>query len=265
MPKLSLLEIQIILQTDHNVALLLLFCFLGTGSDVQIPKRQKASHHSPSNLKQMSTKPEENQSFSVCKENASPEPFNRITPALNGLSNSSSNKESDSLNVTPTSHNADGSLTNGHQQDLFIANTPQKHREKKKHCDMTDAVSPPSDKHKHKHKKHKYSEDARFEGHRISHLVKKRRYKREDSEDQKEKKDEQKNDDYVLAKLFKRSGIHSVMKHDTIMEASNPDYVLVEAEANRVAKDALKALKSSRQQCRLPIRGSVPATPAPAR
>uniref|UniRef100_A0A1A8FRK4 Excision repair cross-complementing rodent repair deficiency, complementation group 6 n=1 Tax=Nothobranchius korthausae TaxID=1143690 RepID=A0A1A8FRK4_9TELE len=48
------------------------------------------------------------------------------------------------------------------------------------------------------------------------------------------------------------SGIHSVMQHDTIMESSNPDYVLVEAEANRVAKDALKALKVSRQQCRLP-------------
>lgn len=41
------------------------------------------------------------------------------------------------------------------------------------------------------------------------------------------------------------------MQHDTIMESSNPDYVLVEAEANRVAKDALKALKVSRQQCRL--------------
>lgn len=43
------------------------------------------------------------------------------------------------------------------------------------------------------------------------------------------------------------------MQHDSIMESSNPDYVLVEAEANRVAKDALKALKSSRQQCRLPF------------
>jgi len=40
------------------------------------------------------------------------------------------------------------------------------------------------------------------------------------------------------------------MQHDTIMESSNPDYVLVEAEANRVARDALKALKVSRQQCR---------------
>ncbi|KAK5853965.1 hypothetical protein PBY51_015073 [Eleginops maclovinus] len=72
----------------------------------------------------------------------------------------------------------------------------------------------------------------------------------------------QKSDDYVLAKLFKKSGIHSVMQHDTIMESSNPDYVLVEAEANRVAKDALRALKVSRQQCRLSYNRP---TPAPAR
>lgn len=52
------------------------------------------------------------------------------------------------------------------------------------------------------------------------------------------------------------------MQHDTIMEASNPDYVLVEAEANRVAKDALKALKVSRQRCRLPYNS---APPPPAR
>ncbi|XP_060781917.1 DNA excision repair protein ERCC-6 [Neoarius graeffei] len=224
--------------------------FAGTGSDVQIPKRYKPPHQSPS-------EPEKTHSSSLCKENASPEPLNRKTPTLNGLS------ESDSLNITSTSHSADDSLTNGHQQDLFIANTPQKHREKKKHCDVTDAVSRPS--HKHESKKRKHSKDARFEGHRISHLVKRRRYKREDGEDQKDTKIEQKNDDYVLAKLFKKSGIHSVMKHDTIMEASNPDYVLVEAEANRVAKDALKALKVSRQHCRLPFRGSAPATPPPVR
>ncbi|XP_013912099.1 PREDICTED: DNA excision repair protein ERCC-6 [Thamnophis sirtalis] len=44
--------------------------------------------------------------------------------------------------------------------------------------------------------------------------------------------------------------IHSIMKHDAIMEASSPDYVLVEAEANRVAQDALRALKVSRQRYR---------------
>ncbi|XP_060728467.1 DNA excision repair protein ERCC-6 isoform X1 [Tachysurus vachellii] len=223
--------------------------FAGTGSDVQIPKRHKAPYPSPSKLQQTSSKPEKIPSSSLCKENALPETFHRSTPTLNGLSNSNANKESDSLDVTSTSP----------------SNTPQKHREKKKHCDVTDVASQPSDKNNHKHKKRKNREDARFEGHRISHLVKKRRYKREDSEDQKETKDEQKNDDYVLTKLFKKSGIHSVMKHDTIMEASNPDYVLVEAEANRVAKDALKALKVSRHRCRLPFSGYAPATPAPVK
>uniref|UniRef100_A0ACB8F8T8 Uncharacterized protein n=1 Tax=Sphaerodactylus townsendi TaxID=933632 RepID=A0ACB8F8T8_9SAUR len=49
--------------------------------------------------------------------------------------------------------------------------------------------------------------------------------------------------------------IHSVMKHDAIMESSSPDYVLVEAEANRVAQDALRALKLSRQRCRAAASG----------
>lgn len=52
------------------------------------------------------------------------------------------------------------------------------------------------------------------------------------------------------------------MQHDTIMESSNPDFVLVETEANRVASDALKALKISRRQCRLPCARS---SPSPAR
>ncbi|XP_053165125.1 DNA excision repair protein ERCC-6 isoform X2 [Hemicordylus capensis] len=95
-------------------------------------------------------------------------------------------------------------------------------------------------------RKPKCSQDARFEGERIPHLMKQRRYRKEDSE---EKSSPKKNEDYVLEKLFKKSGIHSVMKHDAIMEASSPDYVLVEAEANRVAQDALKALKISRQRC----------------
>nr|XP_020484090.1 DNA excision repair protein ERCC-6-like [Labrus bergylta] len=123
--------------------------------------------------------------------------------------------------------------------------SPQKHREKRKHCDSSG-----SDKRKHKKRKH--SKDARFEGHRISHLVKKRNFNKEVGEEN-EADNPKKSDDYVLAKLFRKSGIHSVMQHDAIIESSNPDYVLVEAEANRVAKDAMRALKVSRQKCRLPF------------
>lgn len=77
--------------------------------------------------------------------------------------------------------------------------SPQKHREKRKHCDSAES-------HKHKDKKRKRTRDVRFEGTRISHLVKKRTYKKPGDEDN-EAKDQKETDDYVLAKLFKKSGI----------------------------------------------------------
>lgn len=162
-----------------------------------------------------------------------------------------------------------GRLTGQNNRDKdFLQTSPQKHSEKRKHCDSAESK-------KHRRKKRKHTKDALFEGQRISHLVKKKTFKKEDHEPNEQKQ----SDDYVLSKLFKKSGkcfvlkphqlyhasmlsllylfylssgIHSVMRHDTIMDSSNPDYVLVEAEANRVAQDALKALKNSRQQCRLP-------------
>lgn len=39
------------------------------------------------------------------------------------------------------------------------------------------------------------------------------------------------------------------MKHDKILESSAPDYAIVEGEASRVAKEAIKALKESRRMC----------------
>uniref|UniRef100_A0A8C0AQB2 DNA excision repair protein ERCC-6 n=1 Tax=Buteo japonicus TaxID=224669 RepID=A0A8C0AQB2_9AVES len=126
----------------------------------------------------------------------------------------------------------DGQLDNNH----YKCTSKTKHR--------VDMLSHESHKDKSKKKHHK---DAKFEGERVPHLVKQKRYRRENSEEKEE--DSKKNDDYVLEKLFKKSGVHSVMKHDAIMEASSADHVLVEAEANRVAQDALRALKVSRQQC----------------
>lgn len=45
-----------------------------------------------------------------------------------------------------------------------------------------------------------------------------------------------------------RAGVHSAMKHDVIMNSADPDYILVEAEANKVAQSAVRALKASRRQ-----------------
>ncbi|XP_043111820.1 DNA excision repair protein ERCC-6 [Puntigrus tetrazona] len=234
--------------------------FAGTGSDVQVPKRHRTSRPS-----QGSSRPSLSHSSAFCVEDQDTTSLseNRNSTSVNGLSNIYASG-SQNNNLEPRS-TAD-LLTDSTSKDHSLTNSPQKHREKKKHCETPEKDTLSLDRHKRKHKKRKHSDDARFEGSRISHLVKKRRYKKEENEKEEEEKNEKKSDDYVLAKLFKKSGIHSVMKHDTIMEASNPDYVLVEAEANRVAKDALRALKISRQNCRLSFsRGSTTPTPPPVK
>lgn len=98
----------------------------------------------------------------------------------------------------PAVKNSDSPSSHPHGDKDSALTSPQKHREKRKHCDSADSD-------KHKHKKCKHSRDARFEGHCISHLVKKRTYKKAESENN-ERQDEKKSDDYVLAKLFKKSG-----------------------------------------------------------
>lgn len=222
---------------------------------MQVPKRHKTSIPSQGTTRS---------SLSHSSEVQNTTSGNRNTTSVNGLPNN--NTSGSPNNKLELRSNANG-LTSSTSKALSSMNSPQKHREKKKHRETPEQDTIPSDGQKRKHKKRKRSDDARFEGARISHLVKKRRYKKEEDEEKEdERKNEKRSDDYVLAKLFRKSGIHSVMKHDTIMEASNPDYVLVEAEANRVAKDALRALKVSRQRCRLPYsRGSTTATPAPVK
>ncbi len=44
--------------------------------------------------------------------------------------------------------------------------------------------------------------------------------------------------------------VHSALQHDKIMLSSNPDSLLVENEASRVAKDGAEALKRAREASR---------------
>uniref|UniRef100_A0A915KJ94 DNA repair and recombination protein RAD54-like n=1 Tax=Romanomermis culicivorax TaxID=13658 RepID=A0A915KJ94_ROMCU len=111
----------------------------------------------------------------------------------------------------------------------------------------------------------KLTHGAKFENDiRIPHLVKQRRYKTSQNDIDDEKKSRC-DDNYVLNKLFKKSiyynlftlksqmqqtdeNVHSAMTHDKIVEADNPDYALIEAEAEKVAKNAVKALSECRQR-----------------
>ncbi|XP_075420286.1 DNA excision repair protein ERCC-6 isoform X2 [Tenrec ecaudatus] len=127
-----------------------------------------------------------------------------------------------------------------------LGNHFYKCKSKKKHHDMAEEKTLEKYlRQKEKPKSSKHCKDAKFEGTRIPHLVKKRQYRKQESEAK-----ERNNDDYVLEKLFKKAvGVHSVMKHDAIVDGTSADYVLVEAEATRVAQDALRALRHSRQRC----------------
>ncbi|XP_054428344.1 DNA excision repair protein ERCC-6 isoform X2 [Pteronotus mesoamericanus] len=130
-----------------------------------------------------------------------------------------------------------------------MENNFYKHKSKTKHSVAEEKTQKKLLRTIQKPKSSRCCKDAKFEGTRIPHLVKKRQYQKQDNESESENKN-QSNDDYVLEKLFKKSvGVHSVMKHDAIMDGGSPDYMLVEAEATRVAQDALKALRLSRQQC----------------
>ena len=108
--------------------------------------------------------------------------------------------------------------------------------------------------HERHHKHSKKAKSGKFEGHHISHLVKSDSFKESDkpteskAEDGKEEGNEQQ-DQYVLSKLFKKSGVHSAVKHDMIVEGGGADFALIEGEAERVAKDAVNKLRESRRLC----------------
>ncbi|KAK9467337.1 SNF2 family N-terminal domain-containing protein [Lipomyces arxii] len=55
-------------------------------------------------------------------------------------------------------------------------------------------------------------------------------------------------EDGIMESLFVRSGVHSALEHDEIMNASRPDALLVEREAAKVAADAARALRDSRRR-----------------
>lgn len=194
-------------------------CHTGTGSDVKAPKkpqRPRPSHtvnsiHKHSSANQNETGAGSRQSAtnipalvdgnsSQCSKNSPGKQTDSQSTNQNGLDvepNISANTQHAGQNnrdwdaAKPAVKNSSSS----HHKDSALT-SPQKHREKRKHCDSAD-----SDKRKHKKRKH--SKDSRCEGHRISHLVKKRAFEKAESED---KETEKKSDDYVLAKLFRKSG-----------------------------------------------------------
>jgi DNA excision repair protein ERCC-6 len=90
--------------------------------------------------------------------------------------------------------------------------------------------------------------DLEFEGQRVPNLTKVDS-KASINEQEVQTDIDKEKDDYVLSKLFKKSGVHSALQHDTIVENSVNDYVFIEAEAHRYAEEAVKALRKSAEDC----------------
>ena len=82
----------------------------------------------------------------------------------------------------------------------------------------------------------------------MSHLDKTDVYNAPQDQEEKEKREQ--GDDYVLSRLFKKSGVHSALKHDVIMDGDGgADFALIDAEAERVAKEAVQRVRDSQKAC----------------
>jgi len=80
-----------------------------------------------------------------------------------------------------------------------------KHKSKRKHDAAEEETTEKCPQPKQKAKNSRHHRDAKFEGTRVPHLVKKRRYHQQTTEQESGAKDRS-SDDYVLEKLFKKSG-----------------------------------------------------------
>lgn len=82
---------------------------------------------------------------------------------------------------------------------------------------------------------------------RVEYLVKQDIYRPSGSEEKQDKR--YKRDDYILERLFKNSNIFGALKHDQIETDSTADFKVIESEADKVARDAIRALRESRRMC----------------
>ncbi|XP_040577120.1 DNA excision repair protein ERCC-6 [Lepeophtheirus salmonis] len=136
-------------------------------------------------------------------------------------------------------------------EKIYEEDDPEKARLREMARKISQKLS--NGKSKELEKKRSKSRDKKVEGVRISNLVK-TTSKEKKAENEPEAVEQ---DNYVLSKLFKKSGIQSAVRHDVIVGSGDADYCLIEQEADNVAKDAIKNLKMSRRRI-LPLDSGVP-------
>lgn len=128
--------------------------------------------------------------------------------------------------------------TEGVVDDTFSPTKPVPYCPAWSACPLTDSSNPSNERTKAT-KSHRI---------RVEHLIKQDLYRPAKETHSKDTTDYQR-DDYILGRLFKNSNIAGALKHDKIEDDSVADFKVVESEAEKVARDAIRALKESRRMC----------------
>ncbi|XP_071444534.1 DNA excision repair protein ERCC-6-like [Hetaerina americana] len=231
-----------------------------------IPKKIKSSSKTPdSNGKGVSELT--NQDDDICKDQVITFSKDKIEMMKKMAQNLSEKIGKQMKNVQISTESEKCNQGKGRESDtcvLKIHSSVSKRKEEKVHAEKQRTKSHENDvcaslvdkqvscdrvEKKKKHRSRK--KDCVFEGEKVAHLVsvgeassKSNDCNEEDGEDL-----NQSQDDYVLKKLFSKSGLQTALRHDVIMDGGDADYALVEGEAERVAHEAVKALKESRRSC----------------
>ena len=181
--------------------------FAGTNSEIEVKKKPKSkSYHPENDLKALAVKPEPKKNLPK---------IDTMKVIYQEEENSQSKKE-----IT-----ASKSLTEREKLLEKVRKISMKIAKKDTHQPEAEYSDNHSKHAKKKHKKKKKKKYAKFEGERISHLDKSDTYKPPVNI---EEKNSSKDDDYVLSKLFKKSGVHSALQHDVIMNGERgPDFALI--------------------------------------
>ncbi|KAF4528012.1 hypothetical protein B566_EDAN002195, partial [Ephemera danica] len=246
--------------------------FAGTGSEVKIkskkarapspqpviPKKIEFSREKIDRMKELAQKL--SQQFTKKLEDkiqnkSDGKPSETLSGAKAGCSSSS---QSYSNNATLKTDANNGSSLSGNDDSLkenvklnFSFKESKSSDDRQQASSGSKKTEKSEKRHKGKHKeKKRHRVGVKFEGERVSHLVKCREYARmlKQGEEEETHNDENQ-DDYVLRKLFKKSGLQTALQHDSIMSGGGADIALVEREARHVAQEAVARLKESQRQC----------------
>ncbi|XP_026820566.1 DNA excision repair protein ERCC-6-like [Rhopalosiphum maidis] len=219
--------------------------FAGTGSEINLKKMMIARRERKKSKKTSST-----HSFSDDKIEAMKQKARELSKMIGQNSKTDINQQiTPSEMCTNSEHCSNVDIIYPCQDDTEIS----KNNDKPFTIVSNESLNIPScsksemikaSNHAFKRKNSKYL-NTKQKKPKIPYLVKCDIYQEEHVDDLTSKKQ----DDYVLEKLFNKSGVKAAMRHDKIMESSKSDYVIIENEAQKLAKKAIEDLEASRAQC----------------